>query len=183
MIKLARAGWRGLMARISYSQKNILAKSLKMTIKFSKFISYFFHPINFPIIGTLLFFLFIPKFIFKPQEYTILIVIFIGTYISPLLLLVLCLSWINRVIQSLAKPYKLFLRILAKAVRVTNSEGVLELTVLSQQLAFALTCAGNCFAISCSMTSTSSWTLTNLCGEDLMHVVASGRSFALRITF
>lgn len=60
-----------------------------MTIKFSKFISYFFHPINFPIIGTLLFFLFIPKFIFKPQEYTILIVIFIGTYIFPLLLLAL----------------------------------------------------------------------------------------------
>jgi len=60
-----------------------------MTTKFSKFISYFFHPINFPIIGALLYFLFIPKFIFKPQEYTILIVIFIGTYIFPIFLLVL----------------------------------------------------------------------------------------------
>lgn len=58
-------------------------------MKFSKFISYFFHPINFPIIGAILFFVFIPKFIFKPQEYTILIVIFIGTYIFPLLLLAL----------------------------------------------------------------------------------------------
>jgi hypothetical protein len=56
-------------------------------MKFSKFISYFFHPINFPIIGTILFFLFIPKFIFKPQEYTILVVIFIGTYIFPIVLL------------------------------------------------------------------------------------------------
>lgn len=56
-------------------------------MKFSKFISYFFHPINFPIIGTILFFLFIPKFIFKPQEYTILTVIFIGTYLFPIILL------------------------------------------------------------------------------------------------
>jgi len=55
-------------------------------MKFSKFISYFFHPINFPIIGAILFFLFIPKFIFKPQEYTILVVIFIGTYIFPIIL-------------------------------------------------------------------------------------------------
>lgn len=58
-----------------------------MTMKFSKFISYFFHPINFPIIGTILFFLFIPKFIFKPQEYIIITVIFIGTYLFPILLL------------------------------------------------------------------------------------------------
>lgn len=56
-------------------------------MKFSKFISYFFHPINFPIIGALLFFLFIPEFIFKPQEYTILAVIFIGTYLFPIILL------------------------------------------------------------------------------------------------
>ena len=56
-------------------------------MKFSKFISYFFHPINFPIIGAILFFLFIPKFIFKPQEYTILAVIFIGTYLFPIILL------------------------------------------------------------------------------------------------
>jgi len=56
-------------------------------MKFSKFISYFFHPINFPIIGTILFFLFIPEFIFKPQEYTILVVIFIGTYLFPIILL------------------------------------------------------------------------------------------------
>jgi hypothetical protein len=56
-------------------------------MKFSKFISYFFHPINFPTIGTILFFLFIPKFIFKPQEYLIIAVIFIGTYIFPIMLL------------------------------------------------------------------------------------------------
>ena len=61
----------------------------------------------------------------------------------------------------MAKPYKLFLSILATAVRVTNSEGVLDETVLSQQLALLFTSAGNCFAISCSMPSTSSSTLTN----------------------
>jgi len=55
-------------------------------MKFSKFISYFFHPINFSIIGALLYFLFVPKYIYKPQEYTILIIIFIGTYLFPLLL-------------------------------------------------------------------------------------------------
>lgn len=60
-----------------------------MTIKFSKFISYFFHPINFPIIGSIFYFMFVPKFIFKPQEYIILTVIFIGTYIFPIGLLIL----------------------------------------------------------------------------------------------
>jgi len=58
-------------------------------MKLAKFVSYFFHPINFSIIGAVLFFLFIPKFIFKPQEYTILIVIFIGSYVFPVLLLIL----------------------------------------------------------------------------------------------
>ena len=56
-------------------------------MKFSKFISYFFHPINFPTIGAILFFLFIPKFIFKPQEHAILLAVFIGTYIFPIFLL------------------------------------------------------------------------------------------------
>ncbi|MDV7186168.1 hypothetical protein R3X25_02650 [Lutibacter sp. TH_r2] len=54
---------------------------------FSKFISYFFHPINFPIVGTIVYFLFIPKHIYKSQEYTILTVIIIGSYLFPLFLL------------------------------------------------------------------------------------------------
>ena len=58
-------------------------------MKFSKFISYFFHPINFPIIGSVLYFLLIPEYIFKPQEYLILTVILIGTYVFPLFLLIL----------------------------------------------------------------------------------------------
>tara|TARA_R110001583_G_scaffold71272_1_gene201060 strand:+ start:2649 stop:3257 length:609 start_codon:yes stop_codon:yes gene_type:complete len=58
-------------------------------MRFSKFISIFFHPINFPIIGALLYFLFIPKYIYKPQEYLFLGVIFILTYIFPLVLLLL----------------------------------------------------------------------------------------------
>ncbi len=58
-------------------------------MRFSKFISIFFHPINFPIIGSLIYFLFIPKYIFKLQEYTFLAVIFLLTYIFPLVLLFL----------------------------------------------------------------------------------------------
>lgn len=58
-------------------------------MKFSNFISYFFHPINFSIIGAVIYFLFVPKYIFKQQEYIILVVLFIGTYIFPLILLFL----------------------------------------------------------------------------------------------
>jgi membrane-associated phospholipid phosphatase len=58
-------------------------------MKFSKFISYFFHPINFSIIGAFLYFVFLPKFIFKPQEHLILAVVFISTYVFPLILLFL----------------------------------------------------------------------------------------------
>lgn len=53
----------------------------------SKFISYFFHPINFSIIGAFIYFLFVPKYIFKPQEYIILVVVFVATYLIPLMLL------------------------------------------------------------------------------------------------
>lgn len=60
-----------------------------MNQRFAKFISYFFHPINFSILGAIIYFLFIPKYIFKTQEHTILIVIFIGTYLFPLVLLYL----------------------------------------------------------------------------------------------
>ena len=58
-------------------------------MKFSKLISYLFHPINFSIIGTLFYFLFVPKYIFKQQEYIVLVVIFITTYIFPLIILLL----------------------------------------------------------------------------------------------
>ena len=57
-------------------------------MKFFKFISYFFHPINFSIIGTILYFLLIPEYIFKPQEHLIITIILIGTYIFPLFLLI-----------------------------------------------------------------------------------------------
>ncbi len=69
-----------------------------MTRKLSIFISYFFHPINFSILGAILYFLFIPKYIFKTQEHTILLVIFLGTYIFPLFLLFLLKNF--KMIQS-----------------------------------------------------------------------------------
>lgn len=67
-------------------------------MKLSKIISYFFHPINFSIIGAFLYFLFVPKYIYKPQEYLVLIIIFIVTYISPLVLLYLLKKY--KIIQS-----------------------------------------------------------------------------------
>lgn len=58
-------------------------------MKFNKFISFFFHPINFSIIGAVVYFLFVPKFIYKPQEHLILAVVFIGSYVFPVVLLML----------------------------------------------------------------------------------------------
>ena len=58
-------------------------------MKFNKFISFFFHPINFSIIGAVVYFLFVPKFIFKPQEHLILAVVFVGSYVFPVVLLIL----------------------------------------------------------------------------------------------
>lgn len=60
-----------------------------MLKKLFKLISYFFHPINFSIVGAVLYFLFIPRYIHKAQEHLILIVILVLTYIFPLILLYL----------------------------------------------------------------------------------------------
>ena len=55
---------------------------------FYKFISFVFHPLLFSFIGTFLFLFLSPKHILKKQEYIILAVIFISTYILPVLFLV-----------------------------------------------------------------------------------------------
>ena len=52
-----------------------------------KVISYIFHPIIFSIIATLLYFIILPSHITKQSEHTILIIVFLSTYIIPLLLL------------------------------------------------------------------------------------------------
>ncbi len=56
-------------------------------MKIAKYISYFFHPINFSLIGTIIYFLLVPKYIPKTFEYSIIGIIFIGAYILPILLL------------------------------------------------------------------------------------------------
>lgn len=58
-------------------------------MQFFKFISYVFHPLLFSFVGSFLFLLLTPKHIAKRQEYIILIVIFISTYILPIFLLTL----------------------------------------------------------------------------------------------
>jgi hypothetical protein len=62
-------------------------------MRFSKIISYFFHPINFPFVGAILYFLLLPKYIFIEQERLLLAVTFVITYIFPLLLIVLLKSF------------------------------------------------------------------------------------------
>jgi len=62
-------------------------------MKLAKFVSYIFHPITFPIVGAFIYFLLVPQFIFKQQEYLFLLVIFLGTYIFPILLMVLMKSF------------------------------------------------------------------------------------------
>ncbi len=54
---------------------------------FHRAISYIFHPIVFSIIATLLYFIALPSHITKQSEYYILILIFLATYVTPLLLL------------------------------------------------------------------------------------------------
>ena len=58
-------------------------------MRLSKFISYFFHPINFPLIGAIVYFLLLPKYMYRPQEHLILGVVFVGTYVFPLTLVFL----------------------------------------------------------------------------------------------
>lgn len=54
---------------------------------FYKAISYIFHPIVFSIISTLLYFIILPSHITKKAEHSILIIVFLSTYIVPVLLL------------------------------------------------------------------------------------------------
>lgn len=55
----------------------------------SKIISYLFHPVLFPTIGSFLFFMIQPKYIPKDLEYNILLVVFLSTYIIPILFLLI----------------------------------------------------------------------------------------------
>lgn len=54
---------------------------------FYKAISYIFHPIIFSIIASLLYFIILPSHITKQSEYGILTLVFLSTYIVPIILL------------------------------------------------------------------------------------------------
>lgn len=56
-------------------------------MKLHHLISYIFHPVLVPVISTLLYFIIIPKFIPREFAYRIIAVIFVMTYIVPILLL------------------------------------------------------------------------------------------------
>jgi len=54
-------------------------------MKFHKTVSYLFHPIVFPIIGTILYFIFLPRHIDSRTERSLILTIFITTYLLPML--------------------------------------------------------------------------------------------------
>lgn len=56
---------------------------------FFKFISYLLHPLLFSFIGTFLYLYLSPEHMVKQQEYIILLIVFVSTYIIPILLLTL----------------------------------------------------------------------------------------------
>ena len=57
-------------------------------LRFSKAVSYLFHPIIFPLIGTLIYLFTTPRYTSKKTKILLLIVVFVGTYILPIVLLV-----------------------------------------------------------------------------------------------
>lgn len=64
-------------------------KHIDRSMLFYKFISYIFHPLLFSFIGSFLYLFLTPKHISKKQEYIILLVVFISTYILPLFFLLI----------------------------------------------------------------------------------------------
>ncbi len=54
-------------------------------MKFYKTVSYLFHPILFPIIGTILYFIFLPRHISSGSERSLILTVFITTYLLPML--------------------------------------------------------------------------------------------------
>lgn len=54
-------------------------------MKFYKTVSHLFHPILFPIIGTILYFIFLPRHISSRSERTLILTVFITTYLLPML--------------------------------------------------------------------------------------------------
>ena len=54
-------------------------------MKFYKIISSVFHPILFPIIGTILYFIYLPTFIPSTYKNTLILIVFITTYLLPML--------------------------------------------------------------------------------------------------
>ncbi|SOU87447.1 hypothetical protein [Tenacibaculum dicentrarchi] len=57
-------------------------------MRWSKFISTILHPIVIPTIGIILYFILTPVYLSRYQQYTLLGVVFVATYIIPILLLV-----------------------------------------------------------------------------------------------
>ncbi|MCD8405401.1 hypothetical protein LNI90_06740 [Tenacibaculum dicentrarchi] len=57
-------------------------------MRWSKFISTILHPIVIPTIGIILYFILTPVYLSRYQQYTLLGVVFVATYIIPILLLI-----------------------------------------------------------------------------------------------
>jgi len=113
-----------------------------------KLLSYVLSPIVFPILGTILYFIFLPSFVPEQQVYLILLVVFGGTYILPVLLLGLfkksnlIQNFFLKSIEERKFPTVMFLGIAVSIGNLLSKMDAVEgLTVFFFGYAFAIACA------------------------------------------
>ncbi|MBL4745816.1 MAG: hypothetical protein JKY08_05560 [Flavobacteriaceae bacterium] len=112
-----------------------------------KLLSYVLSPIVFPILGTILYFIFLPSFVAKQQVYLIFIMVFGGTYLLPVLLMGLfkktaTMQYIfDATVQARKFPTLLFLGIMVGIANMLSKvESVQGLTLFFFGYAVALAC-------------------------------------------
>ncbi|PCH77643.1 MAG: hypothetical protein COB98_02695 [Flavobacteriaceae bacterium] len=110
-----------------------------------KRLSYVMNPIVFPILGTILYFIFLPSFVPKDQVYLIFIVVFGGTYLLPILLLgmlkktALIHTFFLKSVEERKFPLVMFLGIAVSIGNMLSKVGAVEgLTVFFFGYAVAL---------------------------------------------
>ncbi|PCI35798.1 MAG: hypothetical protein COB60_01435 [Flavobacteriaceae bacterium] len=112
-----------------------------------KLLSYVLSPVVFPIVGTILYFIFLPSFVPKKQVYLILIVVFGATYLLPILLLSifkksnLIKNFFLNSVEERKFPVVVFIGIaLSLGNLLAKSDPVAGLSVLFYGYTFALAC-------------------------------------------
>lgn len=117
-------------------------------VKKFKLLSYVLSPIVFPILGSILYFIFLPSFVPKQQVYLILTIVFGGTYLLPVLLLGLfkkpkgIKNFIIKTVEERKFPTVIILGIAVSMGNLLSKiDAVDGLTVFFFGYAFAVACA------------------------------------------